>query len=291
MQQDEKNEEFKIIANEITRLREEAVTIKRLNQRLSNRLQQIMKNDVKNFQNINNLSREQMRALLIKYANGHKTEKNRRKHLEKTMVKLLAKLKASKKIYHKLIKIQTAAQEQAEFIRTLQGRQDDVEQYRETIISQEEVIEKLEEMLSWAHQTIKTMQTKMDSGMGMRNVASNRERDLENEIISLQQENEEIRKQLQNNNNGGVTAMGGDVDDLRDELKEANIKNDGLQNQLKAGAGLFGEQIAALKLQVRKLQSESDDDMFSDLSDGTVAGLSELGDLLDSVSISASIDV
>merc|ERR1712228_658208 len=138
LEQDEKNEEFKLIANEITRLREEAVTIKRLNQRLSNRLQQIMKNDVVNFKNIDNLSKEQCKALLIKYANGHKKEKDRRRHLEQAMVKLLAKLKASKKIYHKLIKIQSAAQEQAEFIRTLQGRQNEIGQYRDTIISQEE---------------------------------------------------------------------------------------------------------------------------------------------------------
>eukprot|EP01084_Bolivina_argentea_P194788 334296_1 len=286
LKQQEKGNEFKIIGNEIVRLRKELITIKRLNQRLSIRLQQIMYNDSENFRNINNLSSDELQCMVRKYANGHKIEKKKRKHLEKTLLKLIEKLKAAKQIHYKLVKIQSAAQQQAEYIRELQNKQNDMDEYKDTIISQEQVIEKLEEMLSWAHGTIKCLQQKMESGQ----VASNRERELENEIIALQQENEELRKQIQKSTQDKFNEISQDVDKLKSNLKQANFRNDGLQKQLEQGAGQFGQQIAGLKIQISKLQESSveneEEELFSNLSDTTAVELSQLSDMLDSVSIS-----
>ena len=286
LEQEEKNEEFNIIANEITRLREELASIKRLNQQLSMRLTQIVKQDREDIYNIDTLSADKLRSMVRKYAAGHKTEKNRRKELEQTLQKLIAKLKAAKQVHTKLLKLQSAAQEQAVYIRKLQKKQNEMDQYQDTIVSQEQVIEKLEEMLSWAHGTIKTLQQKMESG----NVVSNRERELENEVISLQQENDELRKQIQKLREEQIHEVVDDVGNLKDELRQANYRNDGLQSELEEGAGKFGKQIAELKMQVRRLQDgdDDDDDMFSGLSDITTAELSHLSDMLDTVDTNAS---
>merc|ERR1719229_1259345 len=85
-----------------------------------------------------------------------------------------------------------------------------------------------------------------------------------------------------------VNEMNEDWDKLRDDLKQANYRNDGLQHELQAGAKKFGQQIADLKIQVRKLKNgdnEDDDDLVSNLSDGTAAELSQLSEMLDSVSM------
>ena len=285
LEAEEKNEQFNAIANEITRLREESASIKRLNKQLTLRLQDISNKDREDFHNIDLLSASKLRDMVKKYAAAHKHEKNRRKQLDIASQKMLTKLKAAKEAHAKFMKIQKAAQEQAEYIRNLQKKQREMNQYKDTIVSQEQVIEKLEEMLSWAHQTIKSLQQKMDSG----NVVSNRERELENEVISLQQENDELRKQIQSIRADRMRENLANVDKLKDELRQANYRNDGLQEQLKTDAGHFGKQIGELKMQIKKMRhDESDDieldeDMFSGLSDITTAELSHISDLLNSV--------
>eukprot|EP01083_Nonionella_stella_P079047 216636_1 len=291
LEREEKNEELDLIVNEMMRLREEMVSIKRLNERLSMRLREIVKNDATNMTHIDRLSKGELQSMLIKYGNGHKKEKNKRRQMEKAVSNLVEKLKSTKQIHDKLVKMQSTAQQQAEYIRKLQKRQSDIGEYRDTIVSQEEVIDKLEEMLSWAHGTIKTMQQKMEST----NIESNRERELENEIIGLQQENEELRRQIQMTRNDKLHQMvdNTDVDKLKHDLKAANYRNDGLQAQLRAGAGQFGQQIAGLKIQIRQLKSDHEtdinesggEDLFSNFSDATAAELSQLSQVLDSVSI------
>ena len=288
LEAEEKTEQFNAIANEITRLREESASIKRLNQQLSLRLQEISNQDREDYHNIDLLEAGKLRQMVKKFAAAHKHEKNRRKQLETASRTMLNKLKAAKEVHSKYTKIQNAAQEQAEFIRKLQKRQREMDQYKDTILSQEQVIEKLEEMLSWAHGTIKTLQQKMDSG----NVVSNRERELENEVISLQQENDELRKQIQSIRADKFHEIADNVDKLKDELRAANYRNDGLQEQLKTDAGQFGKQIGELKIQIRKIQSDENDtidvDMMSGLSDITSADLSNISDMLNSIDTTMS---
>jgi len=300
LEREEQAEQLSAAGNGLARLREEMVTMKRLNQRLSRRLQELMSADQHRFKHLDAVPAQQLRAMVVQYAGGHKAEKNKRRELERVNKLLVGKLKAAKEVHHKLVRIQGAAQEQAQEIRRLQRERMDMAEYRKTVLSQEEVIEKLEEMLSWAHGTIKALQTKLESG----NVVSNRERELENEVMALHQENEELRKQIQLNgavDANKVQAVMGDVERLKDELKQAQIRNDGLQQQLKAGAGLFGEQIAGLKIKIKQMQAEDDfedaevddADLFTSMGSGGSAmlELSQLSDtLLDSVSISASHD-
>jgi len=285
LQQEEQREEMKMVGREMARLREESVTMKRLNQRLSQRLQELMEADKHRFKNLHLLQPEELRAIAVKYANGHSAEKNRRRDLERKNQELVGKLKAAKLIHGKFVRIQAAAQKQAEHIRKLQREQRDLGEYQQTVLSQEEVIEKLEEMLGWAHGTIKALQTKLESG----NVVSNRERtQLENEVLALHQENEALRKQIQLNQAGDPKkAATGDLEKLRNELKQEKYKNEGLQQQLKSGAGHFGAQIAGLKIKINKLQSEEfDEDLFLSMgSDGTALELSQVSDAIDSASL------
>ena len=91
-------------------------------------------------------------------------EKNKRKQMEEIVKQCTKKLQSAKLMQDKLVKLQSAAKEQAKFIRSLQNRVKKLNQYSQTILSQEAVIEKLEEMLSWSHITIKKMQEKLDTG-------------------------------------------------------------------------------------------------------------------------------
>merc|ERR1712013_230892 len=219
---------------------------------------------------------------------GHKREKDERRSLERKLETVIAKLNAAKTVHEKLLRVQRAAQEQSEHIRRLQRRRADADELQRTIVSQEEVIEKLEEMLSWAHGTIKALQQKQENG----DAATNRERELENEVIELQRENEQLRKQRRLDGGGGGSVVSNQLDmaQLHDDLRQERMRNEGLQKQLQLGAGQFGAQIADLKIQMQRMKRREadgdDDDVLSMPSDATGLDLSHISDMLDSISIS-----
>jgi len=273
---EDRNEGLKCLGIEVVHLRKQNAKLSEDNEEIKSQIQQLINSEQSSLQEIQNLSSDKLKRLLQKYAKAHKVEKHKRRELQSQVKKLNDQVG---KLTREVCEFRESSVQQSLYIQKLQRKNSRISELENTILMQEEVISRLEELLDKSAKALRkiTLQAPCETSKSLRDRSrsstSSRNEAFKMNDVPVDPSQKIQHKKISNQENETNEKLKLENKDLRkrmgeleNELENAKMRSEAINGELISNAANYGKQIGMLKLQLQSLEEASD----FDNSDGSL---------------------